>query len=149
MKKWKFSLEAVRLLKNRIEEQAAQKHAQAIMRVNRAKSQLSETEKELNAAALLQFSAGKRATGPELLQLNQFITGLEKQRRERLEKCLQAEKEATLARAALEKAAREREILDQLHDRQHGVHKFHVARQEQKWIDEMGRQLRRGLLAAI
>ena len=149
MKKWKFSLEAVRLLKNRIEEQAAQKHARALMQSNRARAELSETEKELNTAALLQFSAGRNSSGPQLLQLNQYMNWLEKQRRERLDRCLHAEKDATLARAALEKAAREREILDQIHDHQSANHKFHVARQEQKWIDELALQIKRGLLASI
>jgi flagellar export protein FliJ len=149
MKKFKFSLEAVRLLKNRIEEAAAQKHARALVNMSKAKAELAETEKELNGAALMQFSAGKGTPASELVQLSQYINALEKVRRERLERCLHAEKEAALARAALEKAAREREILDRLHDHQHAAHKFHVARQEQKWMDELAQQVRRGLLAAI
>src|SRR5688572_5079051 len=114
MKKWKFSLETVRDLKNRIEEQAAQKHSAALVKMSRAKAELSETEKELNGVALMQFSRKRHASAQELLQLNQYMELLEKQRRERLEKCLHAEKEATLARAALEKAARDREVLDRL-----------------------------------
>ena len=148
MKKWKFSLEAVRLLKNRIEEDAAQKHAQALLRLNRARAELADTEKELNTAALLQFS-NRRSTGQKLMQINQYIAWLEKQRRERLDRCLHAEKDGTLARAALEKAAREREILDQLHDHQQSEHRFHIGRQEQKWMDEMAARVRHGLLAAL
>ena len=150
MKKWKFSLESVRELKNRLEDEAAQKHARAVMNVPRARALLEETEKELNAAALMQFAGtGQRVTAKDLSQLAQFMCVLEKQRRERLDKVLHAEREATLARAGLEKAAREREILDRLRDRQQSAHRFHVARQEQKWIDEMALQLKRGLLAAI
>lgn len=149
MKKFKFSLEAVRLLKNRIEDEAAQKHARALVQVGKAKAELSETEKELNAAALMQFSAGKNSPAQELLQLSQYMAALEKLRRERLERCLHAEKEATLARAALEKAAREREILDRVHEHQRGAHKFHMARQEQKWMDELALKMKRGLLAAV
>ena len=148
MKKFKFSLEAVRLLKNKIEEEAAQKHARALVQVGKAKAELAETEKELNAAALMQFSTGKKTPAQELMQLNQYMTALEKLRRERLERCLHAEKDATLARAALQKAAREREILDRVHEHQHGAHKFHMARQEQKWMDEIGQKLKRGVLAA-
>ena len=51
--------------------------------------------------------------------------------------------------AIVEEAAREREILDRVHEHQHGVHKFHVARQEQKWMDELAAKMKRGLLAAI
>ena len=149
MKKFKFSLEAVRFLKNKIEEDAAQKHARALVNMSKAKAELAETEKELNAAALMQFSAGKNTPAHRLMQLNRYIEALEKVRRERLERCLHAEKEAALARAALEKAGREREILDRLHEHQHATHKFHMARQEQKWIDELARQVKRGLLAAI
>lgn len=149
MKKFKFSLQAVRLLKNKIEEDAAQKHARALVQVGRAKSELAETERELNAAALMQFSTGKKTPAQELLQLNQYITALEKLRRERLERCLHAEKDVTLARAALEKAAREREILDRVHEHQHSSHKFHVARQEQKWMDEIAQKMKRGILAAV
>ena len=150
MKRWKFSLETVRELKNRIEEQAAQKHARALLGVARSKAALTETEKELNAAALMQFAGrGKKKTGHELAQLAQYMSVLEKQRRERLDQVLHAEKEATLARAALEKIAREREILDKLRDRQQSAHSFHIARQEQKWMDEMAQQLRRGLLAPV
>lgn len=149
MKKFKFSMEAVRLLKNKIEEEAAQKHARALLQVGKAKAELAETERELNAAALMQFSTGKKTPAQELVQLNQYIATLEKLRRERLERCLHAEKDATLARAALEKAAREREILDRVHEHQHASHKFHVARQEQKWMDEIAQKMKRGLLAAV
>lgn len=149
MKKFKFSLEAVRQLKNRIEEEAAQKHARAVLQVSKAKAELAETERELNAAALMQFSAGKKTPASELMQLNHYISALEKLRRERLDRCLHAEKDATLARAALEKAAREREIFDRVHEHQHGIHKFHVARQEQKWMDELAQKMKRGLLAAV
>lgn len=148
MKKWKFSLEAVQFLKNKIEQEAAQKHARALIQVSRARADLEETEKELNGAALMQF-AGRKSSGKKMLQLNQYITALERLRRERLEKCLLAEKEATLARAALEKAAREREILDRLQERQQAAHRFHVAQQEQKWVDELALQMKRGMLAAI
>jgi flagellar export protein FliJ len=150
MKRWKFSLESVRLLKNRLEEEAAQKHARALIQVTRAKAALSETEKEINTVALMQFAgAGKKATTRDLAQLGQYMTALEKQRHERLDRVLHAEREATLARAALEKVAREREILDRLRERQHSVHRFHVAAQEQKWIDELAAQMKRGLFAAI
>ena len=149
MKKFKFSMEAVRLLKNKIEEEAAQKHARALLQVGKAKAELAETERELNAAALMQFSTGKKTPAQELVQLNQYIATLETLRRERLERCLHAEKDATLARAALEKAAREREILDRVHEHQHSLHRFHVARQEQKWMDEIAQKMKRGLLAAV
>ena len=149
MKKFKFSMEAVRLLKNKIEDEAAQKHARALVQVGKAKADLAETERELNAAALMQFSASKKTPAQELVQLNQYISALEKLRRERLERCLHAEKDATLARAALEKAAREREILDRVHEHQHSLHRFHVARQEQKWMDEIAQKMKRGLLAAV
>jgi len=149
MKKWKFSLEAVQFLKRKIEQEAALKNSRAVLQVNRARAALAETEKEVNAAALLQFSAGRSNSGKKLLQLNQYMTALERVRRERLDKYLHAEKEATLARAALEKAAREREILDRLHERQHATHRFHLARQEQQWIDEVAQQMKRGLLAAL
>lgn len=148
MKKWKFSLEAVQFLKTKVEQDAAQKHARALVEVSRARAELADTEKELNGAALLQYSAGK-ASAKKMLQLNQYIQALEKIRREKLDRCLHAEKESTLARAALEKAAREREILDRLQERQHSRHRFHVARQEQQWIDEMAQQMKRRLLAAI
>jgi flagellar export protein FliJ len=148
MKKFRFSMEAVRFLKNKIEEEAAQKHAKALVSVGKARSELSETEKELNAAALMQFST-KKVSAQELLQLNQYVAALEKLRRERLERCLLAEKEATLARAALEKAAREREILDRVHDHQRKTHRFHLARQEQKWMDELAQKMKRGIFAAV
>lgn len=149
MKKFKFSMEAVRFLKNKVEEEAAQKHARAIVQVSKARAELAETERELNAAALMQFSADKHTSARELLQLNQYVAALEKIRRERLERCLSAEKDATLARSALQKAAREREILDRVHEHQRSAHRFHVARQEQKWMDELAQQMKRGVLATV
>jgi len=149
MKRFKFSMEAVRFLKNKIEEEAAQKHAKALLSVGKARAELSETEKELNGAALMQFSAKKSTSAQELLQLNHYISALEKRRRERLERCLLAEKEATLARAALEKAAREREILDRVHEHQSKTHRFHLARQEQKWMDELAQKMKRGIFATV
>ena len=141
-------MEAVRFLKNKIEEEAAQKHAKALVTAGKARADLAQTEKELNAAALVQFSL-KKSSAQELLQVNQYMTALERIRRERLERCLLAEKEATLARAALEKAAREREILDRVHEHQRKTHRFHVAQQEQKWMDELAQKVRRGILAAV
>lgn len=150
MKRWKFSLESVRLLKSRLEEEAAQKHAQALVMVSRAKAALADTEREINAAALMQFAGGgKKASARDLAHLAQYMNALEKQRRERLDKVLQAEREVTLARAALEKVAREREILDKLREKQHSAHQFHIARQEQKWVDDLAQQMKRGLLSAI
>ena len=149
MKKFRFSMEAVRFLKNKIEEEAAQKHAKALVTVGKVRAELSDTEKELNAAALMQFSAKKNTSAQELMQLSQYIAALEKLRRERLERCLVAEKEATLARAALEKAAREREILDRVHEHQRKSHRFHVARQEEKWMDELAQKIKRGVFATI
>jgi flagellar export protein FliJ len=150
MKRWKFSLESVRQLKNQLAEDAAQKCARAFIQVSQARILLAATEKEINAAAVTQFAGpGKKATTHDLAQLTRYLTALEKQRLERIESLLQAERAATLARASLEKAAREREILDRLRDRQHSTHQFHVARQEQKQIDEMARQMKRGLLTAV
>ena len=67
MKKFKFSLEAVRQLKNKIEEEAAQKHARALVQVSKAKTDLAATERDLNAAALMQFSANKKTPASELM----------------------------------------------------------------------------------
>ena len=147
MKKWKFSLEAVRILKKRLEEEAAQKHSQALVQLGHAKALLAETEANLQAATR-DCSGRKRTSAAELMQLNQYIAGLDRQRAERQAATCEAEKLVTLARAHLEKMAREREILDRLHDRKKAEHGFHVARQEQKWLDEMAQRARRGLLAA-
>ena len=149
MKKWKFSLETVREVKRRLEEEAAQKHSVAVLQLGRAKADLAQTENELNATALMQFSTKGKKNAHQMLQLNQFMTALEKQRKERLEICLRAEKEVTLASAQLERVAREREILERLYGRQKNAHRFHVAKQEQKWVDEIAQQIKRGLLSAI
>jgi flagellar export protein FliJ len=149
MKKWKFSLETVRQLKQRIEEEAAQKHSRALIQLSKAKAALAETENELNATALMQFSNRSSHNAQQLIQFNQYFDLLEKQRKERLELVLRAEKETTLARAALEKAARDREILERLYGRQRAEHQFHVAKQEQKWVDDIAQHLKRGLLNAV
>jgi flagellar export protein FliJ len=149
MKKWKFSLETVRQLKQRIEEAAAQKHSRALIQLSKAKAALAETENELNATALMQFSNRSSHNAQQLIQFNQYFDLLEKQRKERLELVLRAEKETTLARAALEKAARDREILERLYGRQRAEHQFHVAKQEQKWVDDIAQHLKRGLLNAV
>lgn len=149
MKKWKFSLETVRTVKRRLEEEAAQKHSQTLLQLGRAKADLAQTENELNATALMQFSTNAKKNAQQMLQLNQYMSLLEKQRKERLETCLRAEKEVTLARAHLEKTARERDILERLYGRQRTAHRFHIAKQEQKWVDEIAQQIKRGLLSAI
>ena len=147
MKKWKFSLEAVRNLKQRLEEEAPQKHAEALVKLNQARALLGQTEENLAAAA--RDCAGKTMkSAAGLLQLNQYMSVLEEQKKEREAACREAEKQVALARAHLEKVAREREILDRLHDRKKAEHQFHMARQEQKWLDEMAQRVRRGLLTA-
>ena len=147
MKKWKFSLEAVRILKQRLEEDAARKHSEALVKLGHVKALLAETEKHLEAAAH-NCSRKHKVSVAEMLQLTQYMTLLERQRAERQTACCEGEKQVALARAHLEKVAREREILDRLHNRKKAEHDFHLARQEQKWLDEMAQRARRGLLAA-
>lgn len=147
MKKWKFSLEAVRILKQRLEEEAARKLSQALVKLGQTKALLVETEKHLETAAR-NCSRKQKVAAAELLQLTQYMNLLERQRAERQAACWEAEKQVVLARAHLEKVAREREILDRLHDRKKAEHDFHLAKQEQKWLDEMAQRARRGLLAA-
>ena len=140
-------MEAVRNLKQRLEEEAAQKHAEALVKLNHARALLGQTEENLAAAA--RDCAGKTMkSAAGLLQLNQYMSVLEEQKKEREAACREAEKQVALARAHLEKVAREREILDRLHDRKKAEHQFHMARQEQKWLDEMAQRVRRGLLTA-
>ena len=149
MKKWKFSLESVRTLKERLQQEATQKHATALLQVNAAKAALVETEKEINAAAFVMYSDKGRSTAREISQIAQYVSQLEKRRKERLELLIRAEKEVTLAHAQLEKVAREKEILDRLHDRRKSEHQFHMAQQEQKWIDELALRVKSGLLRAV
>lgn len=145
MKKWKFNLETVRSLKQRLEEEAAQQHANALVRLSHARALLAETEESLRRAAQ-DCARKKTASASDLLQMNQYINVLEQQRKQRGTASLEAEKNVSLARAHLEKVAREREILDRLHDRKKADHEFHLARQEQKWLDEIAQRARRGLL---
>ena len=149
MKKWKFSLESVRTMKERLQQEAAQKHANALVQVSRAKAALVETEKEINAAAFVMYSGKGRSTAREISQIAQYVSQLEKQRKERLELLIRAEKEVALAHAQLEKVAREKEVLDRLHDRRQSEHRFHVAQQEQKWIDELALRVKGGLLRSV
>lgn len=146
MKRWKFSLENVRSLKLRLEEDAARKLGEALTRASREKALLEETERRLRQISR-DCASPRTTSAAELLRMSQYISLLHQQRKDRQAACIEAEKQLALARARLETAAREREILDKLRDRRKAEHEFHLAKQEQKWLDEMAQRARQGLLA--
>lgn len=142
MKRWKFSLEAVRNLKATLEDKAGRNHAEALVRLGQARAKLAEIEQAMESAGNVAVSTGARILATEELHRRQYVAFLDQERKERHRLCQEAEKAVVLAREHLEKTAREHEILENLRDRKKAEHDFHVGRQEQKWLDELAQHMK-------
>lgn len=139
MKPFRFSLQSVRVIRER-KEQAAQQHYAAVLRDHeRAASQLERANAELAAsweALCQQVTHG--ATATELRRARAWCSALETRQKERATEMQQARYALETATRELLNAARDRQALDHLHDQHRATYDREAQREEQKLLDEMG-----------
>jgi flagellar export protein FliJ len=141
MKPFKFPLESIRVLRKQRERAAQQRYAKSLASCRKIEAQLQVATAEWNAglAHLGRELSGGLSAG-QLTNLRNGCLALEVRWRENQAAVLEARRVAGLMFQELAAAAREREGLDQFHQRARRAHAQEVQRTEQKIFDEMATQ---------
>ena len=142
---FRFRLERVRAIKERIEDQAKEELASSLAARHKAEEALqaaAERVDDARSAHRHKLAAG-RASPRELMALQAYSERVERVRRAAaldLDRCRQ---EVEARRTALEAAVRERQVLERLKDRQRAHHVLESARLEGAAVDEMALTIHR------
>lgn len=138
MKAFRFTLEAVRVVRQRQEETALEQYAQALLARQQAADRLQSAQEELKAA--WRHQQDLLASGATAAQLQQIVgcSQFLENRAKALEKALQ---EAVLAeerrRQQYLAARQQREIVDKYREKQKAQYDLVTAREDQKTLDEL------------
>jgi flagellar FliJ protein len=144
-----FRLERVKTLRERAEARAQEDLARELNLRLRGEAMLREATYAASAAT----EAGRdtvqsRSTGVDLIAAQAFIERAERNRREAALDLDRQDAEVAARRAALQTAARERQVMDKLEARQRADHDAHWARMAQGALDEVALAVHRRGAAA-
>jgi flagellar export protein FliJ len=149
MKRFKFSLESLRVLRQQKERAAQLRYARALTACSKAEIQLQSAAVELEANwNSLRGELNGIIGVNRLVQLRTWSTVLEIRWNERKGALIEARRIAELAFQEMLAATRDREGLDRFHDKAQKIYAQKVQREEQKYFDELAVQAgdSRGLL---
>jgi flagellar FliJ protein len=139
---FRFRLERIRALRQRKETLARQELARAIFERAGSEDRLRRVEAHLEHARIDQRHAvavGEAATtAAELLARQAFVEHVEAQRTMGMRDLERHEADVADRGAQLGRAAREREILERLKERQRSEHEREAGRREGERLDEIG-----------
>jgi flagellar export protein FliJ len=139
MRQFRFTLEAVRTLRQRQEQLAMEEYARALLARHDALQRMRALEEELSGAweqARRRLRQGCPAWEMAALKLSEKLL---QERRQAADKVFQdCEARAREAFRALLAARKEREIVDKCREKQRAAHELECARQETKLMDELG-----------
>jgi flagellar protein FliJ len=137
---FRFRLERVRALRERREDLARQALAQALDRRSDSQAHLEQVETHLEQARTQQRQAtgpAATATAAELLARQAFVEHVETQRLAGLRELERHDHEVSDRDVELGSAARDREMLERLKERQRTEHHREFERQESGTLDEI------------
>lgn len=139
MKPFRFSLQPIRIIREQKEQKAQKVFGDALRLCDEAASQLQAASDELVAAwnALCR----EMATGVNAAQHSKtraWCNVLELRQKERAEALQQARRAMEAAMNQMLLATRDREAIDNYHDKRRHAHDHEVQREEQKTLDELG-----------
>jgi flagellar export protein FliJ len=139
MKAFRFTLEAVRTLRQRQEHQALEQYAQALVARQQALGLLEAIEERigLDFARMRQLLAGGCDAG-QAAQAHSYHRSLEKRREDGLAALGLAERRVNATCQAMLAARQRREMVDVYRDKQRAAHQRLEWREEQKIQDEFG-----------
>lgn len=139
MKPFRFSLQSVRVIRERKEQVAQQRYAAAIRAQEQAAERLQRAVDELAQQWRDLAHAITRGTdAAELRRAQAWGAALETRQKERAQELQQARSALEVATQELTVAARDRQALERLHDKHLLTHNRAAQRAEQKVLDEMG-----------
>ena len=145
-----FRLERIRSLRERAEASAQEDLAHELRLRLRGEAQLVDATQAASAATQTgRDTVTSLSTGMALLAAQAYIERAERTRREAAHSLDLRDVEVAARRAALQAAARDRQVLDKLKQRQHADHNAEWARRAQGALDEVALSVhRRGQVAA-
>src|SRR5919199_6455657 len=144
-----FRLERVRSLRERAEERAREDLAHELRLRLRGEAMLREAAEAASAATQTGRDAVMaRSTGMDLIAAQAYIERAERTKREAALDLDRQDAEVQARRAALQAAARERQVMDKLKARQRATHDAEWARKAQGALDEVALSVHRRGVAA-
>jgi flagellar export protein FliJ len=137
MKAFRFTLEAVRTLRQRHEQEALEFYARALLARQQVLDLLADIDHRIGRdfVQMRQLLAGP-CTAAQASQAQAFHASLEKQRDECLVTLGQAERRVNAASQAMLVARQQREMVDVYREKQLAAHDRLGLREEQKILDE-------------
>jgi flagellar protein FliJ len=144
-----FRLERVKSLRERAEERAREDLAHELRLRLRGEAMLLEATEAASAATQSGRDAvTTRTSGMDLIAAQAYIERAERTKREAALDLDRQDAEVAARRAALQAAARDRQVLDKLKERQRADHDAEWARKAQGALDEVALSVHRRGIAA-
>jgi len=145
-----FRLERVRSLRERVENRAREELAHELQLRLRGEAMLREAAEAVSAATDSGRSAARvRASGVDLIAAQAYIERAERTRREAALDLDRQDAEVAARRTRLQAAARDRQVIEKLEQRQRAAHDAEWARRSQGALDEVALAVhRRGAIRA-
>jgi flagellar FliJ protein len=144
-----FRLERVKTLRERAEARAQEDLARELSLRLRGEAMLREATYAASAATQAgRETVQSRSTGTDLIAAQAFIERAERTKREAALDLDRQEAEVAARRTALQAAARDRQVMDKLKERQKADHDAHWARVAQGDLDEIALAVHRRGAAA-
>jgi flagellar export protein FliJ len=138
MKPFHFTLEAVRTVRQRQEQNAMEQYAQALAFRQQALDRLEAVQRELSAGWNdLRDRLAKGCTAVEAAQANDYHRSVVRRRDECAVALGSAERRVNSALQTMLAARQQRELVDKFFTKQKGSHNRELARHEQKMLDDL------------
>jgi flagellar export protein FliJ len=149
MKAFRFTLQAVRTLRQRQEQLAMEDYAAALRSQQQAEARLAETQQELASGQHQSRNLlADGAAAAQIVQLQVYCRFLEVRGRDREEALNQARTATRQVWQRLLEARRRREVVDKFYDRQREQYARAGQREEQKNLDDLSGRRPRTITAS-
>ena len=146
---FQFRLERVREMRVRAEDEAKEELARSMALRARSEQLLLEAAERVQAARSGQLGAASGGVGIEQMLAHQaYVERAEREAQAAEIELSRQDAEVDARRVALQEAARERQVLDQLKDKQESAHRREAERVESNQIDELALAMHRRRSAA-
>lgn len=142
MKKFRFSLQPLRVLREQQEHVAQRRYADALRACEEASTRVRVASEELNTCwTTLGRELSSGVTGTQLLRTRAWCNVLELRLKDRALALEQARLGVDAVWKEMLLATRDRDALDRFHDKSRRAYDRDAQREEQKQLDEMAVQL--------
>jgi flagellar export protein FliJ len=138
MKAFHFTLESVRTVRQRQEQEAMEQYARTLLARLQALERLEAVQKQLTAGwQELRETLARGCEAASAAQMHEYHRSLEKRRDEYAVALGVAERRVNAAHHMMMAARREREIVEKCFDKQKARHQREQVRVEQKFLDDL------------